>query len=305
MIDALSTMLSRASAAGVIQGLVRNLIDGCLTHIQYADDTVVFLSFSSENLLNIRLILSCYEAMSRMKINFDKSEVFTMGLSEEEQQETVRVLNCKLGSFPMKYLGMPISDCKVTKAQLKYVSDKTEKRLGTWQCDYLSSGGKLVLIDSCLSSISMYTMVVYQLYEGNHQLFDTIRSRFYWQGTGKKRKYHMIKWEALNRPKEVGGLGFMDVRAMNISLLAKWIDRLERGDNNFCCFLLRKKYLGQKSIFQIRGRQGSQFWRSLLDIREWYQRGRMIQVVSGRQTRFWHDCWLGDCSLKVLFHNLY
>ena len=115
----------------------------------------------------------------------------------------------------------------------------------------------------------------------------------------------MIKWEALNRPKEAGGLGFMDVRAMNISLLAKWIDRLERGDNNLCCSLLGKKYLGQKSIFQVRGRQGSQFWRSLLDIREWYQRGRMIQVVSGRQTRFWHDYWLGECPLKILFHNIY
>jgi hypothetical protein len=69
----------------VIQGLVPNLIDGGLTHLQYADDTVIFLSFSHENLLNIRLILSCYEAMSGMKINFDKSEVFTMGLSEEEQ----------------------------------------------------------------------------------------------------------------------------------------------------------------------------------------------------------------------------
>jgi len=234
--DALSTMLSRASAAGVIQGLVPNLIDGGLTHLQYADDAVIFLSFSSENLLNIRLILSCYEAMSRMKINFDKSEVFTMGLNEEEQQETVRVLNCKLGYFPMKYLGMPVSECKVTKAQLKYVSDKTEKRLGTWQCDYLSSGGKSMLIDSWLSSIPMYTMGVYQLYEGSHQLLDTIRSRFYWQGTGKKRKYHMIKWEALNRPKEVGGLGFMDVRAMNISLLAKWIDRLERGEQFMLLF---------------------------------------------------------------------
>jgi hypothetical protein len=179
-------------------------------------------------------------------------------------------------NLDLKYLGTPVSNCKVTKAQLKYVSDKTEKRLGTWQCDYLSSGGKSVLIYSCFSSIPMYTMGVYQLYEGNHQLLDTIRSRFYWQGSGKKRKYHMIKWEALNRPKEVGGLGFMDVRAMNIILLAKWIDRLERGDNNLCCSLLRKKYLGQKSIFQIRGRQGSQFWRSLLDIREWYQRGRMI-----------------------------
>lgn len=28
----------------------------------------------------------------------------------------------------------------------------------------------------------------------------------------------MIKWEALNRPKEFGGLGFMDVRVMNTCL---------------------------------------------------------------------------------------
>ena len=40
--DALSTMLSRASAAGVIQGLVPNLIDGGLTHLQYPNDTVIF-----------------------------------------------------------------------------------------------------------------------------------------------------------------------------------------------------------------------------------------------------------------------
>ena len=151
----------------------------------------------------------------------------------------------------------------------------------------------------------MYTMGVYQLYEGNYQLIDSIRARFYWQGTGKKRKYHMIKWEALCRPKEAGGMGFMDVRDMNISLLAKWIDRLEREDSNICCNLLRRKYLGEKSIFQIKSRQGSQFWRSLLDIRGWFQRGRVIQVISGRQTRFWQDCWVGECPLKTLFPNIF
>jgi len=41
----------------------------------------------------------------------------------------------------------------------------------------------------------------------------------------------------------------MDVRAMNISLLAKWIDRLEKEDDNLCCSLLRKKYLGAKKHF--------------------------------------------------------
>jgi hypothetical protein len=144
----------------------------------------------------------------------------------------------------MKYLGMPVSHCKITKAQLRYVSDKAKKRLGTWQCDNLSSGGKSTLIESCLSSIPMYTMGVYELYEGNYQLLDSIRSRFFWQGTSKKTKYHMIKWESLNRPKEFGGLGFLDVRVMNKCLLAKWIDKLERGDDSLCCSLLRKKYLG-------------------------------------------------------------
>jgi len=30
-----------------------------------------------------------------------------------------------------------------------------------------------------------------------------------------------------------------------------------------------------------------------------------MQVVSGRQTRFWHDCWLGDCPLKLEFPNIF
>lgn len=67
----------------------------------------------------------------------------------------------------------------------------------------------------------------------------------------------MVKWEALNRPKEYEDLGFMDVRVMNICLICKWIDRLERGDNSICCELLRKKYLNHKSIFQIRKKSGS------------------------------------------------
>lgn len=251
---------------------------------------MLLLQFDPVNLRNVRLILNCYEVMSGMKINYEKNEIFSVGLTQEDQCLAAESLGCKIGTFPMKYLGMPISSYKISKAQLSYVCEKTRKRLGTWQCDYLSSGGKSTLIDSFLSSIPMYTMGMYQLYEGNFQCLDSIRSRFFWQGTSKKRKYHIIKWEALNRPKEFRGLGFVDVRAMNTCLLAKWIDKLERGDNSLCYTLLRNKYLGQKSIFSIKNRKGSQFWRSRLDVREWYQWGRCISIKSRRQTRFWHDC---------------
>ena len=41
-----------------------------------------------------------------------------------------------------------------------------------------------------------------------------------------------------------------------------------------------------------------------MDIREWYQRGRAVEV-GGQQTRFWHDNWLGDCPLKIKFYRLF
>lgn len=77
----------------------------------------------------------------------------------------------------------------------------------------------------------------------------------------------MVKWEALNRPKEFGGLGFMDVRIMNICLLCKWIERIEKGDNSLACEVLRKKYLNEKSIFQVKTGSGSLFWRHVLEVR--------------------------------------
>jgi hypothetical protein len=58
----------------------------------------------------------------------------------------------------------------------------------------------------------------------------------------------MAKWGVMTSPKKAGGAGFTDTRVMNTCLLAKWLIKLERGDNTVCCNLLRQKYLGEKSI---------------------------------------------------------
>ena len=286
--DALSAMLHLASTRGEIRGLVPQLIEGGLTHLQYADDTVIFLNFNTETISNMKFILFCFEAMSGMKVNYNKSEVFGFAMDPKWQEEVAKIFGCRVGQLPIIYLGLPVSDIKISKAQLSYVADKANRRLATWKCDSLSSGGKATLINSCLSSLPMYTMGVYQLYEGNYQALDNIRSRFFWQGSNKKRKYHMVKWEALARPKEWGGggLGFLDVRVMNICLLAKWLERLETEEDSLCVGMLRKKYLGNRSIFQINRMSGSQFWRGLLSIRHWFQRGRTVRVRSGGSNKF-------------------
>lgn len=54
-------------------------------------------------------------------------------------------------------------------------------------------------------------MGFYWIHEGTHQRFDSTRGKFFWEGIGNKKKYYMIKWEALDKPKEFGGLGFIDI----------------------------------------------------------------------------------------------
>jgi mannosylglycoprotein endo-beta-mannosidase len=56
---------------------------------------------------------------------------------------------------------------------------------------------------------------------------DSIRKRFFWQGNGTKRRYHLVKWLNITKPKQKGGLGVKELRKMNISLSGKWWWKLE------------------------------------------------------------------------------
>jgi len=78
--DAFSAMLNLACRQGELEGLVPHLIENGLSHLQYADDTVIFIKNSQISLRNLKFILFYYEAMSGMKINYEKSEVFVVEL---------------------------------------------------------------------------------------------------------------------------------------------------------------------------------------------------------------------------------
>jgi hypothetical protein len=84
------------------------------------------------------------------------------------------------------------------------------------------------LFESSLSSLPNYTMGVYLLPNEVHHKMDLVRANFYWD-SGNKKKYHMVKWDDLAKPKDHGGLGFRDTRLMNECLLSKWIVKLGRG----------------------------------------------------------------------------
>jgi hypothetical protein len=139
--DALAHISGKAKAQGLIKGVVPHLIQGDLTHLQYADYTVLLCEGDDRSIQNLKFLLYCFEWMSGLKINYHKSELVSFGLSQEEEDKIVNKLNCEVGVFPMKYLGFPISDIRLGVHSFKGIVVKMGHRLQPWKGRNLSSGG--------------------------------------------------------------------------------------------------------------------------------------------------------------------
>ncbi|XP_065630259.1 uncharacterized protein LOC136067847 [Quercus suber] len=103
------------------------------------DNTLVICNADLDQLLFLRLILSWFEIVLGLKINWDKFELVPMG-GVPNFELLVVALGCKQGSLPMKYLGLPLgAKCK-DKAIWNPIIEKVEKRLARWKRMSLSKG---------------------------------------------------------------------------------------------------------------------------------------------------------------------
>jgi len=152
------------------------------------------------------------------------------------------MFNCAIGKWPIKYLGVPMSGSRLHVADWLPIEEKMFKWLDGWQGSALSLGGRVVLINSCLSNLPIYAMSMYLFPISTTNKMDVARKRFFWQGGHLKRKYHLIKWSKITKPKDKGGLGVKDYRKKNINLLCKWWWKAENGCGIWMD-IISKKYL--------------------------------------------------------------
>jgi hypothetical protein len=50
---------------------------------------------------NLKWLLVCYEQLSGMKINYDKSDMMVIGVQEERANEFAKIFCCKKMSFQL------------------------------------------------------------------------------------------------------------------------------------------------------------------------------------------------------------
>jgi hypothetical protein len=184
--DLLAKMISLAQKNKLITGLVLEYIENGVAILQYADDTILCLHDDKEQATHLKLLLYLYENMSGLKINFPKSEVIMVSQDDTKSIEFSNLFNCAIGKWPVKYLGVPVASSILHMADWMSICEKMIKRLDDWKGSSLSLGGRLVLINSCLSNLLVYDMSMYWLHVSVINKMDTARKRFFWQGEYEK-----------------------------------------------------------------------------------------------------------------------
>jgi hypothetical protein len=169
----------------------------------------------------MKFILYCFEWLSGLKINCHKSEAYAFGMDEEEKMRISNMLNCRLREMPLKYLGVPISDIKLGTGAFDGIAEKVAKRVHLWKGKLMSSGARLILSNSCLASLPTYTIDFYMLPLGTYRKMNNTRAKFFWRGAEGSFKYHMMRWEAVCRPRDFGGLGLLNTQIFNECLITK------------------------------------------------------------------------------------
>lgn len=102
-------LLVRASDVGLIEGI--SMGNGPkLTHLQFADDTLIILRNTEESCKGIKVVLTLFEIMSGLKINFSKSKLFVNKSDTSVADGWAKHIGCEIGTWPLSYLGVPIGD---------------------------------------------------------------------------------------------------------------------------------------------------------------------------------------------------
>ncbi|WVZ54184.1 hypothetical protein U9M48_005022 [Paspalum notatum var. saurae] len=269
--DMLAVLINRAKVGGFVNGVIPHLVEGGLSILQYADDTVIFMDHDLEKAKNMKALLCMFEKISDLKINFHKSEIFCFGQAKECESIYSCLFGCKPGSFPFRYLGIPMHHRKLRNKRF-------EKRLIGWKRKLLSVGSRLVLINSVLSSLPMFMLSFFKIPKRVLKKLEYFRSRFFWQNDQHKKKYHLIRWDQIRQPKE------------------------QANEDGIWQNLLRAKYLRSKPLGTVNKKPGdSHFWAGLMEVKDEFLGLGSFSVGEGTQ----EDTWSGNQPLKRLYPSLF
>ncbi|XP_071729150.1 uncharacterized protein [Rutidosis leptorrhynchoides] len=108
--EGLNILTKVAVERGMYKGVEVGKDKVVISHLQYADDTIFFGEWSRRNARNLMYLLECFELASGLKVNYNKSQLFGIGISNDNVEALASWCSCLGGRLSFMYLGISVGN---------------------------------------------------------------------------------------------------------------------------------------------------------------------------------------------------
>lgn len=245
-------------------------------------------------------MLRLFQAISGLKVNFDKSLIYHPNNDIEKLGSWAIVLGCNIGRIPFKYLGAWVGKNPSSAGFWDSLLVSVKNKISGWKLSSLNFPGRMTLLQACLDGIPTYWFGLHKIPAGVIHRLECFRRKFLWgefkDASVEKRKLHLLNWNSVCTPKTGGGLGLQRIKERNVAFLGKWWWKFQTERNKKWHRLIRENYNVRVSLSEIQGKkispiikdvlsiQASPLFGSMFDMSCWQWKAR-----NGANLFFWHD----------------
>jgi len=303
--EGLSALLSQAEIEKRLTGVPIAAGGICLSHLFFADDSLLFCRANAVEWANLNQVLQHYEHASGQQLNTAKTTIFLSRNTSPEFRDYLNNLEgVTISARFDKYLGLPAMVGRSKKQSFASICGRVTAKLEGWKEKFLSQAGKEILLKAVIQALPTYCMSVFRLPLTLCKSLNALMNKFWWGNKSNQGRVHWMSWKRLGEPKNRGGMGFRDLEVFNLAMLAKQGWRLLSNPDSLVARVMKEKYHARVNFLEAKlGSRPSFVWRSILKANSILRHGVGWRVGNGEDIKIWKDAWLNPPKSRVVFPN--
>ena len=235
-----------------------------VSHLAFADDVLLLCRCDMQSVSILNQQLLAFGRMPGLVINAAKSSIYFGGVGESVKLAILRLTGFLEGSFPFRYLGVPLSPHRLLASQFSPLLQKLESSIQSWMGKLLSYVGRLELIRSVLHGMVQFWLRIFPIPGIVITKINSICRSFLWSGNSCSPHSALVSWQKVCLPKQEGGLALLDIRARNKGFLVKQLWNFHLKTDSLWIRWVAHYYLSHTTIWDVGVRSvSSPLWKSI------------------------------------------